>query len=221
MLDLGIIARGKTEDYKTKFLNELIAGEEISGEIYLGEIKKREIEKSESYEFYVILTDHEYKKKWVCKLITSYYPDTGNIYGEKSGRVYTFIDSLNHVINNDPRNLQDSYSVNYEILRRAVNDNVQLVTVKAVQPSNPHAKYVNLEIVSAQCKEETSRHTASSLEDLADKNPIIRIGYANLLAVGKDVTVQNIAFELKSMADRNEITEIEFKNALKELDIVN
>ena len=33
MLDLGIIGRGKTEDYQTKFLNDLVSGEEISCEI--------------------------------------------------------------------------------------------------------------------------------------------------------------------------------------------
>lgn len=220
MLDIGIIGRGKTEDYETRFLNELIPGEEISGEIYIGEIKKTPIEKSESYQFYVILTDHEDEKKWICKLVTSYYPETGNIYGEKGGRVYTFIDTLNHVINNATLNLQDSYSVNFNTFRNAVNDNIPMVTVKAVSPVNPHAKYVNLEVVSAQCKDETSRRRASSLEDLADKNAVIRIAYANIRGKEKEATVQNVAFELKSMLERDEITELEFKNALKELDTV-
>lgn len=220
MLDIGIITRGKGEDHQTKFLNELVPGEEISGEIYLGEIKKRAIEKSESYEFYVILTDSDNGIKWVCKLVTSYYPETGNIYGEKGGRVYTFIDTLNHVINNEPLNLQDSYSVNFNTLRKAVNDNIPRVTVKAVHPVNPHAKYVNLEVVSAQCKDESSSGGASSLEELADANAVIHIGYANLRAEGKETTVQNIAFELKSMMDRDEISEFEFKNALKKLDTV-
>jgi len=84
MLDIGIIGR-KSDDYETKFLNELIPGEEISGEIYIGEIKKTSIERSESYQFYVILTDNDSQRKWICSLVTSYYPETGNIYGEKEG----------------------------------------------------------------------------------------------------------------------------------------
>ncbi|OPY24862.1 MAG: hypothetical protein A4E26_00104 [Methanobacterium sp. PtaU1.Bin097] len=219
MLDIGIIGR-KSDDYETKFLNELIPGEEISGEIYIGEIKKTSIERSESYQFYVILTDNDDQRKWICSLVTSYYPETGNIYGEKGGRVYTFIDTLNHVINNDPLNVQDSYSVNFNTFRDAVNDNVSSVTVKAVSPLNPHAKYVNLAVISAQLTDETTRRRPSSLEDLADKNAVIRIAYANIRGKAKEITLQNVAVELKSMQDRDEITELEFKNALKELDAV-
>ncbi|NYB27210.1 MAG: hypothetical protein HVN34_07760 [Methanobacteriaceae archaeon] len=219
MLDIGIIGR-KSDDYETKFLNELIPGEEISGEIYIGEIKKTSIERSESYQFYVILTDNDSQRKWICSLVTSYYPETGNIYGEKGGRVYTFIDTLNHVINNDPLNVQDSYSVNFNTFRDAVNDNVSSVTVKAVSPLNPHAKYVNLAVISAQLTDETTRRRPSSLEDLADKNAVIRIAYANIRGKAKEITLQNVAVELKSMQDRDEITELEFKNALKELDAV-
>lgn len=219
MLDIGIIGR-KSDDYETKFLNELIPGEEISGEIYIGEIKKTSIERSESYQFYVILTDNDSQRKWICSLVTSYYPETGNIYGEKGGRVYTFIDTLNHVINNDPLNVQDSYSVNFNTFRDAVNDNVSSVTVKAVSPLNPHAKYVNLAVISAQLTDETTRRRPSSLEDLADKNAVIRIAYANIRGKAKKITLQNVAVELKSMQDRDEITELEFKNALKELDAV-
>jgi hypothetical protein len=218
MLDLGIIGRGKTEDYQTKFLSDLVSGEELSGEIYVGEIKKREIGETDSYEFYVTITNHEYKMEWVCKLGTSYYPETDNIYGKKGGRVYIFIDSLNHVLNNTSRNLQDSYSVNFETFRNAVNDNVPLVTVKAIRPLNPNAKYVNLEVISAQCKTETVSRSSTSLDDLADKNPIIRMGYANLKDKKEKVTVKTIAFELKSMLDSGNITELEYKSALKELD---
>lgn len=220
MLDLGIIGRGKTEDYETKFLNDLVAGEEISGEIYVGEIKKREIGGTDSYEFYVTVTDHEYKKVWVCKLATSYYPETGNIYGKKGGRVYVFIDSLNHLVNNTPRNLQDSYSVNFDTFRRAVNDNIPMVTAKAIPPLSPQAKYVNIEVISAQCKTESMRRSATSLEDLADKNPVIRIAYANLQGMKKEINVKGLAFELKSMLNKGDITDEQYKNGLKELDAV-
>lgn len=240
MLDLGIIGKSKTDDYDTKFLNDLIPAEEISGEIYIGEMKSRAIEKTESYEFYVIITDDENRQKWVVKLVTSYYPDTGNIYGEKWGRVYTFIDSLNHVINNDPPNEQDNYSVNFKTFQKAVNDNVSRITVKAIPPTNPNAKYISLQVVSVQLKSERSRRRYThlddltlsistdgkikrpyvGLDDLAHKNAVIRIAYTNLGDKKKDINVQNLAFELKSMKDREEIDEHEFKAALQKLDTI-
>jgi hypothetical protein len=218
MLDLGIINRGKTEDYQIKFLNEITAGEEISGKIYIGEIRKREMEKTGSYEFYVIITDHEDGKKWIYKLVTSYYPENGNIYGERDGRVYIFIDSLNHAVNNEPRNQHSSYSVNFNIFRMAVNDNISKVTAKAISPVNPHAKYVNLEVITAQCKKKAEKNV--TLEDVAYKNPVIGRGYFNLQGRGEEITVKSIAFELKSLLNQGEITEILYKNALKDLDSV-
>jgi hypothetical protein len=218
MLDLGIIGKGRTEDYNTKFLKEILPGEEINGEIYIGEIKKRAIEKTESFEFYVVLTDAENKTKWVVQLVTSFYPDTGNIYGERGGRVYTFIDTLNHVLNKDPVNEKDNYSVNFNIFRKSVNDNISMITIKAIHPTNPNAKYVNLQVVSAMVKDDVSRRHYISLDDLALKNPVIRIAYANIREQKKEISVQNIAFELKSMMNRNEIDESEFKTALQSLD---
>lgn len=218
MLDLGIINRGKTDDYQIKFLNEITAGEEISGNIYIGEIRKREMEKTGSYEFYAIITDHEDGKKWIYKLVTSYYPENGNIYGEKDGRVYIFIDSLNHAVNNEPRNQHSSYSVNFNIFRMAVNDNILKVTVKAISPINPHAKYVNLEVITAKCKNETEKNI--TLEDMAYKNPAIGKGYFNLQGPGEEITVKTIAFEIKKLLNQGEITETQYKNALKDLDRV-
>ena len=138
MLDLGIQkgSKDKSDEYSTKFLNQLDPGEEISGEIYIGEMKKRlikktEVDKNQRFlerqkldkfltvdEFYIIITDHENKQKWICGLISSYYPKPGNIYGEKGGRVYNLIDSLNHALNNTPMNMQESYSVNFDTFRK-------------------------------------------------------------------------------------------------------
>ncbi len=220
MLDLGIIGKGRTEDYDTKFLKDIFPGEEISGDIYIGEIKKRSIEKTESYEFYVILTDAENKTKWVIQLVTSYYPDTGNIYGERGGRVYTFIDTLNHVLNKDPVNEKDNYSVNFKTFRKSVNDNISMVTIKAIHPTNPNAKYVNIQVFSALMKGQIIKRSYTSLDDLAHKNAVIRIAYTNLKVKKTNVTVQNIAFELKSMMEREEIDDYEFKTALQRLDAI-
>ena len=220
MLDLGIRTGSKyaTQDYNTKYLNELTPLEEISGEIYIGDIKKRQIDKKEVDEFYVIITDHETQVKWVCGFITFYYPETGVIYGEKGGRVYTLIDSLNHIINGDPRNLQDSYSVDFDTFKKAINDNISKVTVKAVPPSNPLAKSVNLEAISIQCADSLKRLRPSTLIDITDEYPQLRMAVTNLKDRGKEVTPGTIAIELKSLFDTGSIKEREYEHGLKELD---
>ncbi len=216
MLDLGIQkgSKNRTEEYATKFLNQLEPGDEITGEIYIGEMKKRLIKKAEVDEFYIIVTDHENEQKWICGLISSYYTESGNIYGEKGGRVYSLIDSINHALNNTPLNSKESYSVNFEIFRKNINENVKNVTIKAVQSWNPSAKACNLEVVNA----ETEVSETSSIEDLANKNSIIKIAYENLQNKGAQINKKTIAFELKSMLDNEKIIKTEFKDALKELD---
>lgn len=216
MLDLGIIGRGKAEDYETKFLNDLSPEMEISGEIIIGEIKQSEIGGPDAYEFYVTIIDQEYMRRWSCKINASYYPETGNIYGKKEGRVYIFIDSLNHVVNNTQRNLQDSYSVNFNTFRGTVNNNINQVTVKAIRSLNPNAKYVNLEIIKAEYA--TEKEQNSNIEDMINKNPVIRMGYENLKDKNEEITVKSIAFELKNILSKGDITNTEYMDALKELD---
>ena len=144
MLDFGIIAGRDTEDYDTKFLNELVAGDEINGEMVVGEFKTMPMGKREVAEFYIIITDHKNHEKWVGEFTTPYFPETDNVYGEKGGVFYSFIDSLNHAVNGTPRNWQDNYSVNFYQFRKTVNEYVTRVTVKAVPPVNEDAKSVNL-----------------------------------------------------------------------------
>lgn len=220
MLDLGIVGKDKTEDYQTKFLNELVPGEELSGEIYVVEIKNTQIEEKEVYEFYIVITDHENQEKWVCGFITSYHPENGMFYDEKGGKVYNLVDSLNHVINNTPRDVQSNYHVNFNKFRKAVNGNIFLVTVKATPPADPNEKSVNLEVVGAQYNMESKRRVPSTIDDIADENPIVRMGYVNLRNKGDRITLKNIAFELKSMLNSKAITEEAYKEALKELKMV-
>ena len=219
MLDLGIKKSGRdwTEDYNIKYLNELIPQEEISGEIYIGDIRKREVKKKEIDEFYVIITDHETQIKWICGFITSYYPETGTIYGEKGGRVYKFIDSLSHVVNDTRRNFQDSYSVDFETFRKSINDNVSHITVKAVSPSNPNAKAVNLEIISVKLKDKSEMLRPSTLIDITDEYPQLRMAVTNLIDRKERVTPESIAAELKSLLDNNHIKEREYTHGLNEL----
>jgi len=221
MLDLGIQKGSKksTDEYKTKFLSQLEPGDEISGEIFVGEIKKRQVKKTDIDEFYIIITDHENEQKWICGFGTSYYPESGNIYGEKGGRVYTLIDSLNHALNKTPLNQENSYSVNFETFRNNINENIKEVKVKAVQSWNPNAKACNLEVISAEVTESDSKRSA--LEKLVDKNPAIKAAYENLKIKNKEINKKTVAFELKLMLDNEDIIKTEFKDALKELEKVN
>jgi hypothetical protein len=220
MLDFGITAQEKMQDYKTKFLNELVPGEEISGEIVIGEFKTLPMGKREVAEFYVVITDHKNRIKWVCEFITHYYPETDNIYGENGGVFYNFIDSLNHVINNKPKNWQENYSVNFNKFRKTVNEYVSNVTVKAVQPVNPDAKNVNLEVIDAKLHTKSKPHALISIWDIAEEDPIILMAYTHLRNKGDRITVKNIKFELKALFDGKNITENAYNTALKELKTV-
>jgi hypothetical protein len=220
MLDLGITAKEKTEDYNTKFLNELVPGEEISGEIVIGEFRTSPMGKREVAEFYVIITDPENRMKWVCEFITPYYPETDNIYGENGGLFYNFVDSLNNVVNQTPKNWQENYSVNFNKFRKTVNEYVSIVTVKAIQPVNPDAKSVNLQVTGAKIKTESKTRAPVSIYDIAEENPIVLMAYSHLRNKGDRITVKNIAFELKALFDDKIITENAYKTALKELKTV-
>lgn len=220
MLDFGITAKEKMEDYNTKLLNELVPGDQISGEIVIGEFKTSPMGKREVAEFYVVITDLENRTKWVCEFITPYYPETDNIYGENGGLFYNFIDSLNHVINNTPKNWQENYSVNFNRFRKTVNEYISSVTVKAVQPVNPDAKSVNLQVLNAKFKTESKTSAPVSIYDIAEENPIVFMAYAHLRNKGDRITVKNIVFELKALFDGKSITENAYQSALKELKTV-
>lgn len=217
MIDLGIQKGSKknTDEYDAKFLNQLEPGDEITGEILIGEMKKRTVKKTDFNEFYVILTDDENEQKWICGFTTSYYPDSGSIYGEKGGRVYTLIDTLNHALNNTPLNKENSYSVTFDTFRENINKNVAKVHVKAVQSWNPNAKACNLEVLNAKISEFDNE--ASKLSMLADKNPAIKTALDNLKTKNKEINKKTIAFELKLMLDNEDIIKTEFKESLKEL----
>jgi hypothetical protein len=217
MLDFGITVQEKMEDYDTKFLNELELNEQISGEIVIGEFKALPMGKREVAEFYVIITDHGNRKKWVCEFTTSYYPETDNIYGEHGGVFYNFIDSLNHIVNNTPKNWQENYSVNFHKFRKTVNDNVSRVTVKTVHSPNDDSKTLNLEVIDAVISEKSKTPDSVSIYDLADEDPIILTAYARLRNKGDRITVKNIRFELKTLFDDKNITEQAYQSALKEL----
>ncbi|MDP3066280.1 MAG: hypothetical protein Q8N08_06010 [Methanobacteriaceae archaeon] len=220
MLDFGITAQGKMEDYRTKFLNELVPGEELSGEIVIGEFKTLPMGKREVAEFYVVITDHQNRAKWVCEFTTPYFPETDNIYGKNGGLFYTFVDSLNHVVNHTSKNLQENYSVNFNHFRKTVNEHVSHVTVKAVAPVNPDVKSVYLQFIDAQFTTESKPHTPVSIYDLAEENPIILLAYTHLRNKGERRTVKNIRFELKTLFDDKIITEQAYHAALNELKII-
>ncbi|MEN4017277.1 MAG: hypothetical protein PQ975_03325 [Methanobacterium sp.] len=154
MLDLGIQKGNisfEDEDYETIYLSDVEVGNEITGEIYISELKTKEFKGNEFQQFYLIITDRENKQKWVCGINTSVYTNDGivSIYGAKGGRVYQLIDSLSHALNGTELEQLESYSVVFNTFRETINEKVEKVTVKAVQPSNPNAKTPNLSVVEA------------------------------------------------------------------------
>lgn len=217
MLDFGIVTEDETEDYDTKFLYELIPEETITGEIVVGEFKALPMGKREVAEFYIIISDHKNHKKWVGEFTTPFYPETGNVYGEKGGVFYSFMDSLNHVVNGTPRYWQDNYSVNFHQLRKTVNNYITQITVMAVDPVNSDAKSVNLEVTRVDYKTGERKQKKVTIYDLAEEDPIVLMGYARLRNKGDRITVKNIIFELKSLLDDGKITEDAFQKAFRKL----
>lgn len=217
MLDFGLTDNEDMVDYETKFLNELIPGDEITGEIVIGEFKTVPMGKREVAEFYVIITDLRNRAKWVCEFTTPYYPETDNIYGENGGVFYNLIDSLNHVVNKTPLNWQENYSVNFSRFRKTVNESVSSVTVKAMQSDKSDAKTVILQIIDATIETEPMTRPPLSIYDLAQEDPIVLMAYARLRNKGDRITVKNITFELKGLFDDKNITEHAYRAALHEL----
>ncbi|EKF86524.1 hypothetical protein [Methanobacterium formicicum] len=217
MLDFGLTDSKNMENYETKFLNELESGDQISGEIVIGEFQKSPMGKREVAEFYVIITDKKKLNKWVCEFVTPYYPETDNIYGENGGLFYTFIDSLNHVVNKTPLNWQENYSVNFSRFRKTVNQHISSITLEAVSSVNSDAKTVNLMVKDAMVKTESKEQSPATIYDLAQEDPIILMAYSHLRNKGDRITVKNIAFELKSSMDDGKITENAYKTALDQL----
>ncbi len=153
-VDIGISKGGKegnTDDYEVKYLSQLEAGDTIEGEIHITDIKEGEIKGKPINQFYLILTDHKNEKKWVCGMITSVYDNSGviKIYGEKGGRIYTLIDTINNALNGTGVDQIESYSVVYETFQDTVNTKLDTVFAKAVQPSNTGAKSMNIAIEEA------------------------------------------------------------------------
>lgn len=208
------------EDYRTRSLKELAPGDEIGGEIVVGEFKTIPMGKREVAEFYMVITDHENRQKWVCEFVTPYSPETDNIYGENGGLFYTFMDSLNHVVNNTPENWQENYSVNFTKFRNRVNEYVFQVTIKAVAPVSPEEMNVHLKVIGAQINPSSQKRTSVSIYDVAEEDPIVLMAYTHLRNKGERKTVKNIRFELKTLLDDKKITKHAYQTALDELKIV-
>jgi hypothetical protein len=147
------------DDYEVKYPSQLNFGDTISGEIYIGEVKDKEIKGKPVKEFNTILTDHENKTKYIISIIGKIEYDGNNdkdsptIYGEKGGRVYDYIDSLENVLNGLKRNEQEAHVYYFNDLRNQVNENVEKVTMKLIQSSHPNARAPNVVFTEAVMQE--------------------------------------------------------------------
>ena len=217
MLDLGLIDHKKTEEYNTKFLNELVPGDEIKGQVVVGEFKNIPMGNREVAEFYIIITDHKTHVKWVCEFLTPYSPESDSISGENGGLFHCFFDSLNHVINKTPLKWREIYSVNFTQFRNTINQHISSITVKAVQSIKTDTKTVNLQVTNAEPIIKSPKRSPTTIYDLAQEDPIILMAYAHLRNKGDRITIKNIQFELKSLLDDGKITETAYRTALNGL----
>lgn len=217
MLDFGLTRKANMEEYETRFLNELVPGDEITGEIVVGEFKGIPMGNREVAEFYVIITDHESHVKWVCEFTTPYYPETDDIYGENGGLFYSLFDSLNHTVNDKPLNWHEHYSVNFNRFRNTINQHISSITIKAVAPDKSDAKTVNLQVANAKVINISPKRSPATIYDLAQEDPIILMAYAHLRNKGDRITLKNIQFELKFSMDDGKITKSAYRTALEEL----
>lgn len=217
MLDLGLIDRDDIEEYDTKFINQLVPGDEIQGEIVVGEFKNVPMGNREMAEFYIVITNFKDHVKWVCEFVTAYFPESDNIHGENGGLFYSFFDSLNHVVNKKPLNWHENYTVNFSRFRNSINQHISRVTLKAVQPVKTDVKSVNLQVTDAEVIRVSSKRSPATIYDLAQEDPVILMAYTNLRNKGDRITIKNIQFELKSSLDDGNITENAYETALMEL----
>lgn len=195
-------------EYKTKFLNDLVPGEEIEGKIHIDDIKR-----SEGY-YQFLLTIENDGERWVCSMVTTYILEEDAIYAKKGDRVYEFIDSLNHIINGTLKNRENSYLVKFSVFKDNINRNVKLAKIKAVHSWEIGAKAVNLEVIDVKME----INEEEKIKSVAVKNNAIKLAYDSLKAKNKDINRKSVAFELKFILDNGEITREEFKDVLKELD---
>jgi hypothetical protein len=155
MVDLGIQTKNSgfdDEHYAVTYLSDLSVGDEITGNVSISPLKEREFRGNLVNQFYLIVSDHENERKWVCSINTSVYDNDGilSIYGTQDpdpGRVYIIIDSLNHILNGTPEGEKESYSVVFDTFRNTINNEVSKIKFKAEQPKNPNAKSVNIRAI--------------------------------------------------------------------------
>lgn len=214
MLDFGLIDEDDMEEYDTRYLNELVPGDEIRGEIVIREFKNVTMKKMDVAEFYIIITDHTSHLKWVCEFVTPYSPEYDVIYGEDGDLFHSFFDSLNHVVNEKPLNWRENYSVNFSRFRDTINQSISTITVRVVKSD---AEDVNLEVMDAEVITISLKPSPSTLYDLTQEDPVIFMAYSNLRNKGDRITIKNIQFELKSSLDDGSITETDYRTALSEL----
>lgn len=214
MLDLGLIDYENLEKYDTKYLNELVQGDEIKGEIAVREFKNAPSQRRDVAEFYVVVTNRESHLKWVCEFAASYSPESDILFMEYGGLFYNFFDSLNHVINERPLNWRKNYQVNFSRFRNTVNHSISSITLKAVKTGEGA---VNLVVVNAEIAAVTRKRSSLTIYDLAQKNSVILKAYTSLRNRGDRITIKNIQLQLKSSLDDGNINEDSYRAALDEL----
>ena len=71
------------------------------------------------------------------------------MYGARVGRVYGIIDSLSSCLAGTELNQEKSYTAVFEVFKENINEQLEMVTVRAVKYSNINAKTPNLQFIKA------------------------------------------------------------------------
>lgn len=216
MLDFGLTDL-VPEEYNTRLWSELVDGDEITGKILIGELERSIIGEREFAQFYMVISNSRDRSKWVCKFSSPYSPETDTVHIAVGSALYTFLDSLHHVVNRTPVNWKENYYLHFPQFQKTVNQALDTVTVKAVPPVNDDEGLVNLVVTSAVIKPETTSSAPATIYSLAENDPTILQAYSSLRNKGDRITIKNISFQLKSFFDDGDISEVDYENALSAL----
>lgn len=135
-----------TDDYETKYMQDIDEKDHITGEISISPIKDGEFGKK----FYIWIIDHDGEEKWGIKIQNPFIIEEDGVTKiyTKDGRLYKFLDSLFKEILGTKYKKHNSYTIDFEIFRESIKTTIKNITVHAVPSEHPKAKYPDFEVIA-------------------------------------------------------------------------
>lgn len=141
-----------TDNYKTKYMQDIDEKDHITGKMAISPIKEGEYGNM----FYIWIIDHEREEKWGIKMQNPFVIEENGvtkIYA-KEGRLYKFLDSLFKEILGKKYEKHKSYTFDFEIFRKTINNTIKSITVHAVPNEHPKAKYSDFEVIDVEIQDD-------------------------------------------------------------------